>query len=147
MTLNQRRTFLVAFDGVLVASRMYVATFALLSCYERVFITKKIAYFMISELWTFGLQNLFVRTLEPVFSNLRTFGLNNLRTYRVYPQRLVEFKFGPVILREKRTTTTFHDIEWISISSAFIVFINYVRSHLHICFQEFQICRFIISRR
>ena len=67
VTLNQRRTFLVAFDGVLVASRMYVATFALLSCYERVFITKKIAYFMISELWTFGLQNLFVRTRETFF--------------------------------------------------------------------------------
>ena len=61
VTLNQRRTFLVAFDGVFVASRMYVATFALLSCYERVCITKKIANFMISELWTFsfGLENLF----------------------------------------------------------------------------------------
>ena len=52
------------------ASRMYVSTSALLSCYERVFITKKIAYFMISEFWTFGLQNLFVRTREPFFSNL-----------------------------------------------------------------------------
>ena len=41
---------------------------------------KKIAYFMISEFWTFGLQNLFVRTPEPFFSNLRTFGLKNLRT-------------------------------------------------------------------
>ena len=68
--------FFDAFGGVLVASRMYV----LLSCYERVFITKKIAYFMISEFWTFGLQNLFVRTPEPFFSNLRTFGLKNLRT-------------------------------------------------------------------
>ena len=36
---------------------------------------------MISELWTFGLQNLFVRTREPFFSNLRTFGLKNLRTH------------------------------------------------------------------
>ena len=35
---------------------------------------------MISESWTFGLQNLFVRTREPFFSNLRTFGLMNLRT-------------------------------------------------------------------
>ena len=35
---------------------------------------------MISEYWTFGLQNLFVRTREPFFSNLRTFGLKNLRT-------------------------------------------------------------------
>ena len=80
-TLNQRRTFLVAFGGVLVASRMYVSTSALLSCYEREFLTKKIAYFMISESWTFGLQNLFVRTREPFFSNLRTFGLKNLRTH------------------------------------------------------------------
>ena len=56
VTLNQRRTFLVAFGGVLVASRMYVSTSALLSCYERVFLTKKIAYFMISESWTFGLE-------------------------------------------------------------------------------------------
>ena len=39
------------------------------------------AYFMISEFWTFGLQNLFVRTREPFFSNLRTFGLKNLRTH------------------------------------------------------------------
>ena len=78
--LNQRRMFFDAFGGVLVASRMYVSTSALLSCYERVFITKKIAYFMISEFWTFGLQNLFVRTPEPFFSNLRTFGLKNLRT-------------------------------------------------------------------
>ena len=80
-SVNQRRTFLVAFGGVLVASRMYVLTSALLSCYERVFLTKKIAYFMISESWTFGLQNLFVRTREPFFSNLRTFGLKNLRTH------------------------------------------------------------------
>ena len=72
--------FFDAFGGVLVASRMYVSTSALLSCYERVFITKKIAYFRISEFWTFGLQNLFVRTPEPFFSNLRTFGLKNLRT-------------------------------------------------------------------
>ena len=36
---------------------------------------------MILELWTFGLQNLFVRTREPFFSNLRTFGLKNLRTH------------------------------------------------------------------
>ena len=28
-----------------------------------------------------GLQNLFVRTREPFFSNLRTFRLNNLRTH------------------------------------------------------------------
>ena len=35
---------------------------------------------MISEYWTFGLQNLFARTREPFFSNLRTFGLKNLRT-------------------------------------------------------------------
>ena len=81
VTLNQRRTFLVAFGGVLVASRMCVSTSALLSCYERVFLTKKNAYFMISESWTFGLQNLFVRTREPFFSNLRTFGLKNLRTH------------------------------------------------------------------
>ena len=81
MTLNQRRTFLVAFGGVLVASRMYVSTSALLSCYERVFCTKKSAYFMISEYWTFGLHNLFVRTREPFFSNLRTVGLKNLRTH------------------------------------------------------------------
>ena len=81
MTLNQRRRFLVAFGGVLVASRMYVSTSVLLSCYERVFSTKKSAYFMISEYWTFGLQNLFVRTREPFFSNLRTFGLKNLRTH------------------------------------------------------------------
>ena len=78
--LNQRRMFFDAFGGVLVASRMYVSTSALLSCYKRVFITKKIAYFMISEFWTFGLQNLFVRTPESFFSNLRTFGLKNLRT-------------------------------------------------------------------
>ena len=81
MTLNQRTTFLVAFGGVLVASRMYVSTSALLSCYERVFSTKIIAYFMISEYWTFGVQNLFIRTREPFFSNLRTFGLKNLRTH------------------------------------------------------------------
>ena len=36
---------------------------------------------MISEFWTFGLQNLFFRTREPFFSNLRTFGLKNLRTH------------------------------------------------------------------
>ena len=36
---------------------------------------------MISEIWTFGLENLFVRTREPFFSNLRTFGLKNLRTH------------------------------------------------------------------
>ena len=41
---------------------------------------------MISELWTFGLQNLFVRTREPIFltyepSDKRTFRLMNLRTY------------------------------------------------------------------
>ena len=29
--------------------------------------SKQIAYFMILELWTFGLQNLFVRTREPFF--------------------------------------------------------------------------------
>ena len=81
LTLNQRRTFWVAFGNVLVASRMYVTTSAFLLCYERVFITKKTAYFMISEFWTFGLQNLFVRTREPFFSNLRTFGLKNLRTH------------------------------------------------------------------
>ena len=81
MTQNQRRTFLVAFDGVLVASRMYVATFALLSCYERVFITKKNCIFH-----DFGIMDL--RTTEPFrsdsrtfFSNLRTFGPKNLRTH------------------------------------------------------------------
>ena len=81
VTLNQRRTFLVAFGGVLVASRRppYVCiNIRTLSCYERVFLTKKIAYFMISESWTFGLQNLFVRTREPFFSNLRTFGLKTV---------------------------------------------------------------------
>ena len=36
---------------------------------------------MISEFWTFGLQNPFVRTREPFFSNLRTFELKNLRTH------------------------------------------------------------------
>ena len=55
--------------------------FGLFSGYERVFISKQIAYLMISEFWTFGLQNLFVRTREPFFSNLRTFGLKNLRTH------------------------------------------------------------------
>ena len=45
------------------------------------FISKQIAYFVISEFWTFGLQNLFVRTREPFFSNLRTFELKNLRTH------------------------------------------------------------------
>ena len=44
------------------------------------YLVLKSAYFMISEYWTFGLQNLFVRTREPFFSNLRTFGLKNLRT-------------------------------------------------------------------
>ena len=79
--MTQRRTFLVAFEGVLVASRMYVATFALLSCYERVFITKKKCIFH-----DFGIMDL--RTTEPFrsdsrtfFSNLRTFGLKNLRTH------------------------------------------------------------------
>ena len=65
MTLNQRRTFLVAFDGVLVASPMYVATFALLSCYERVFITKKM------QISGFGIMDL--RTTEPFRSDSRTF--------------------------------------------------------------------------
>ena len=36
---------------------------------------------MISEFWTFGVQNLFVRTREPFFSNLRTFGLKHRRTH------------------------------------------------------------------
>ena len=60
---------------------MYVATFALLSCYERVFITKKKCIFH-----DFGIMDL--RTTEPFrsdsrtfFSNLRTFGLKNLRTH------------------------------------------------------------------
>ena len=48
---------------------------------RREFISKQIAIFMISEFWTFGLQNLFVRPREPFFSNLRTFGLKNLRTH------------------------------------------------------------------
>ena len=81
MTLHQRRTFLVAFGGVLVASRMYVSTSALLSCYERVFGTKKICIFH-----DFGILDL--RTTEPFrsdsrtfFSNLQTFGLKNLRTH------------------------------------------------------------------
>ena len=47
-------------------------------------------FFMISELWTFGLQNLFVRTREPFFSNLRTFGLKNLRTHE--PSNLRTFR-------------------------------------------------------
>ena len=72
--------FFDAFGGVLVASRMYVLTSALLSCYERVFITKKNSIFH-----DFGILDL--RTTEPFrldsrtfFSNLRTFGLKNLRT-------------------------------------------------------------------
>ena len=78
--LNQRRMFFDAFGGVLVASRMYVSTSALLSCYERVFITKKNSIFH-----DFGILDL--RTTEPFrsdsrtfFSNLRTFRLKNLRT-------------------------------------------------------------------
>ena len=81
VTLNQRRRFLVAFVGVLVASRMYVSTSVLLSCYERVFSTKKKCIFN-----DFGILDL--RTTEPFrsdsrtfFSNLRTFGLKNLRTH------------------------------------------------------------------
>ena len=49
----------------------------------RTSIYKQIAYLMISEFWTFGLQNLFVRTREPFFTNLRTFGLKNLRTHEL----------------------------------------------------------------
>ena len=59
---------------------MCVSTSALLSCYERVFITKTKCIFH-----DFGIMDL--RTTEPFrsdsrtfFSNLRTFGLNNLRT-------------------------------------------------------------------
>ena len=64
--LNQRRMFFDAFGGVLVASRMYVSTSALLSCYERVFITKKNSIFH-----DFGILDL--RTTEPFRSDSRTF--------------------------------------------------------------------------
>ena len=68
--LNQRRMFFDAFGGVLVASRMYVSTSALLSCYERVFITKKNSIFRNSgpsdyRTFSFGLQKLFFLTYEP----------------------------------------------------------------------------------
>ena len=69
--LNQRRMFFDAFGGVLVASRMYVSTSALLSCYERVglFITKKNSIFhdfgILDLTFSFGLQNLFFLTYEP----------------------------------------------------------------------------------
>ena len=75
MTLNQRRRFLVASGGVLVASRMYVLTSVLLSCYERVFSTKKKCIFHDfgigptgpSDYRTFSfiLDNLFFLTYEP----------------------------------------------------------------------------------
>ena len=75
---------------------------------------KKIAYFMISEFWTFGLQNLFVRTPEPFFSNLRTFGLKNLRTRE--PSNLRTFGLigcNP----SKRVTRGFHAWKYIPIYS------------------------------
>ena len=42
VTALVERRLLVIMGGVLVASRMYVSTFALVSCYERVFLTKTI---------------------------------------------------------------------------------------------------------
>ena len=48
---------------------------------------------MISEFWTFGLQNLFVRTREPFFLTLiRTFGLKNFQTYGLGPVTLATWK-------------------------------------------------------
>ena len=47
-------------------------------------------------------------------------------------------------LTGKSRKTTFND--GISISFACIVYIDYVSSHLRICFKEFQICRFRTSR-
>ena len=108
--------FFDAFGGVLVVSRMYVSTSALLSCYEHVFITKKIAYFMISEFWIFGLQYLFVRTPEPFFSNLRTFGLKNLRTRE--PSNLRTFGLIGCILYSASVTITLELLYlWITVES------------------------------
>ena len=56
---------MVAFGGVLVASRMCVSTSALLSCYERVFLTKKCIFHDL------GIMDL--RTTEPFRSDSRTF--------------------------------------------------------------------------
>ena len=47
-------------------------------------------------------------------------------------------------LTGKSRKTTFND--GISISFACTVYIDYVSSHLRICFKEFQICRFRTSR-
>ena len=81
VTLNQRRTFLVAFGGVLVASRMYVSTSALFYHVTNEYLLLKNCIFH-----DFGILD--HRTTEPFhsdsgtfFSNLRTFGLKNLRTH------------------------------------------------------------------
>ena len=47
-------------------------------------------------------------------------------------------------LTGKSRKTTFND--GISISFACTVYLDYVSSHLRICFKEFQICRFRTSR-
>ena len=54
-------------------------------------------------------------------------------------------KFGIELgkLTGKSRKTTFND--GISISFACTVYIDYVSSHLRICFKEFQICRFRTS--
>ena len=90
MTLNQRRTFLVAFGGVLVASRICMYKHPHFYHVTNEYLLLKNCIFH-----DFGILDL--RTTEPFrsdsrtfFSNLRTFGLKNLRTHE--PSKLRTFR-------------------------------------------------------
>ena len=96
---------------------MYVATFALLSCYERVFIPKKNCIFH-----DFGIMDL--RTTEPFrsdsrtlfVSNLRTFGLKNLRTHE--PSNLRTFGLigcNLIVISYNITFTSQHPFQFVVI--------------------------------
>ena len=81
MTLNQRRTFFVAFGGVLVASRMYMYQHA-----HFYHVTNE--YFVLKKLHISWFRNTgpsdyrtFRSDSRTFFSNLRTFGLKILRTH------------------------------------------------------------------
>ena len=91
----------------------------------------KIAYFLISELWTFGLQNLFVRTREPFFSNLGTFGLKNLRTRE--PSNLRTFGLIGCNHQYTGLRWRWHYGQWTVVA---LVFIEYLKPQSHRAYDQ-----------
>ena len=108
------------------------------------FLLKKNAYFMISESWTFGLQNLFVRTREPFFSNSRTFGLKNRRTHE--PSNLRTFgligcnrlKVGDLLI--KNISTLCITMSSIPGSRSVVISVPLIRQRRHL--ERIQLLRF-----